>query len=92
MIGPGVLPTTRAPVPAGATACLPGAARRSAWWPSVADPAAPKITVALPTGWSTAAGRRCGVQSWSGRDGMSANVTIAVTTAGPGRGLQEVHR
>jgi hypothetical protein len=46
---------------------------------TVADPAAPRITVNLPDGWSSAAGSGDVGASLTGPDGMAAQITITAT-------------
>lgn len=55
---------------------------------TVPDPAAPKITVALPAGWSTAAGQGDVALRLAGPDGMWATVTIAETTLPPAEAFE----
>jgi hypothetical protein len=49
----------------------------------VADPAAPRITVMLPDGWTSDPGQGDVALTLSGPDGMTGTVTIAVTTLDP---------
>jgi hypothetical protein len=79
----GVVPTKRAPVPPNTVACsqpiTPGV-RMAA---QVKDPAAPKITVGVPDGWSMSAGSGDIGGQLAGPDGMTATVTIALTQLDP---------
>jgi hypothetical protein len=80
---PGILPTHRTPVPAGSTTCSadpPPLIGLIAWVP---DPAAPKITVALPTGWSPTKGDGDVGARITGPDGIWATVTIVRTPLDP---------
>lgn len=75
---PGVLETTRVPVPPNAVVCRleePGETAVAA----VADPAAPQITVRVPSGWSVTPGSGDIGATLSGPDEMAATVTIAAT-------------
>lgn len=85
---PGVVPTTRAPLPSDTTTCdvAPPPVGVVA---SVDDPSAPKITVALPTGWSTTAGEGDVGAKLTGPDGQWATVTIAETPLGPAEAFGE---
>jgi hypothetical protein len=49
----------------------------------VADTAAPRITVAVPDGWTAEPGQGDVALSLSGPDGMTGTVTIAATTLDP---------
>jgi hypothetical protein len=81
---PGILPTTRTSVPAGVVSCeLTDPPSDGVATATVADPAAPKITVALPQGWSTAPGEGDVGAKLTGPDGIWATVTIAKTTLDP---------
>jgi hypothetical protein len=87
---PGVVPTTRRSVPAGTMTCEStdpppdGAATAT-----VADPAAPKITVALPAGWSTGQGDGDVGAKLTGPEGIWATVTIAKTTLDPATAFKQ---
>ena len=80
---PGVVPTTRAPVPPNTVACsqpVKPAVRMTA---EVDDPQAPRIIVGVPDGWSmTAASGDVGGRL-EGPRGMWATVTIAQTQLDP---------
>jgi hypothetical protein len=77
MTEPGVLPTTRTPVPPSCPVPNPPPVSVVA---SVSDPAAPKITVALPAGWGASDGDGDVGVRLDGPQGLSARVTIAATT------------
>ncbi|RAV17274.1 hypothetical protein DQP55_03745 [Mycolicibacterium sp. GF69] len=79
---PGVVPTTARPAPTGSTCEMP-IAHPVEVVATVPDVAAPKITVALPEGWSTSAGEGDIGARFTGPDGMWAIVTIAETTLPP---------
>lgn len=84
---PGVVPTTATPLPSGST-CDPPASPVTAE-ATVPDPAAPKITVVLPEGWSTSAGQGDVGARLTGPDEMSATVTIAQTTLPPAEAFEK---
>lgn len=86
---PGVVPTTRKPIPAGATTCETPNPPPVGVTASVADPAAPKITVALPSGWSTTKGDGDVGAQLQGPDGVTATVTIAETPLEPAQAFQQ---
>lgn len=86
---PGVVPTTRVPVPAGETTCKSPNPPPVAVTASVDDPAAPQITIALPDGWSTTKGTGTVGAKLSGPDGLSATVTIAKTQLEPTAAFEE---
>ena len=81
---PGVVSTTRTEVPAGTVTCElvapPGDGVATA---AVSDPEAPRITIALPQGWSSAPGDADVGAKLTGPEGVSATVTIAKTTLDP---------
>ena len=56
---------------------------------SVPDPAAPKITVALPTGWSTTTGDGDVGARITGPDGIWATVTIVRTPLDPAAAFEK---
>jgi major membrane immunogen (membrane-anchored lipoprotein) len=80
---PGVVPTTRAPVPPNTIACsqpIKPAVRMTA---EVEDRHAPRITVGVPEGWSMTAGSGDVGGRLEGPRGMWAAVTIAQTQLDP---------
>lgn len=86
---PGIVPTTRTPVPAGEVTCEPPETPPVGVTATVADPAAPKITVALPQGWSTSAGDGDVGAKLQGPDGVWATVTIARTQLDPAEAFEK---
>lgn len=81
---PGVVSTTRTAVPPGTVTCeLTDPPQDGVATAAVSDPAAPKITVGLPPGWSSAPGDGDVGAKLSGPDGVTATVTIAKTTLDP---------
>ncbi|MFN8032191.1 MAG: hypothetical protein U0Q47_02710 [Mycobacterium sp.] len=79
---PGVLETTRRPVPANMQVCPQDLTGPTAV-ATVSDPAAPEITVALPDGWSAAPGSGDVGARLTGPDDMLAEITIAATPLEP---------
>jgi hypothetical protein len=79
---PGVLPTSKTPVPPDGLTCDVDPAPVGVV-ASVDNPAAPEVTVALPDGWSTTQGEGDVGAKLTGPDGASATVTIAVTQLEP---------
>jgi hypothetical protein len=81
---PGVVPTTRIPLPVNAATCpelhrFPVTVRAK-----VTDPAAPIITIGFPDGWSMTSRPRGDVGAqMEAKNGMWATVTIAKTELGP---------
>jgi hypothetical protein len=87
---PGVVPTTRTSVPAGTVTCeLTDPPPDGVATATVADPAAPKIMVALPAGWSTGQGDRDIGAKLTGPEGIWATVTIAKTTLDPAAAFKQ---
>lgn len=79
---PGVVETTKVPVPPNAVVCRPEQPGPTVV-ATVADPAAPQITVRVPAGWSATPGAGDVGASLSGPDDMVARVTIAATPLDP---------
>jgi hypothetical protein len=79
---PGIVATTRAPIPANAVTCPPSP-RAPRTTVTVADPQAPKVTVALPDGWTAAPVADDAGAKLPGPDGMFASVTITQTKLDP---------
>jgi hypothetical protein len=75
----GVVPTTRAPIPAQTVTCSPPVRPGVLIVAKVADPQAPKVTVPVPGGWNLARGSGDVAARMNGPDGMKATVTIAAT-------------
>jgi hypothetical protein len=86
---PGVVPTTRVPIPAGAATCENPKPPPVGVTATVDDPAAPKVTVALPDGWSTTDGTGDVGAKLQGPDGIWATVTIAKTQLEPAAAFEE---
>jgi hypothetical protein len=86
---PGILTTTRTPIPADAVSCAEPVKPANSAVAQVADPAAPKITVAVPDGWSVEPGSGDVGVKLQGPDGMFATVTIAPTKLGPAAAFTE---
>jgi hypothetical protein len=86
---PGVVPTTRTEVAPGTVTCAVPDPSSEAVQAAVADPRAPKITVALPPGWSTTQGEGDVGAQLTGPDGVSATVTIAKTTLDPAAAFKQ---
>ncbi|WP_243393762.1 hypothetical protein [Mycobacterium ahvazicum] len=82
---PGVEATLPDHIPPNALACLPAATGNGRMTAaSVSDPVAPRLTVPLPDGWSSAPGGGDVALTASGSDGLSARVTITPTDLEPG--------
>ena len=81
---PGILTTTRAPIPADSVTCDPPTPPVPRAVALIPDPQAPRITVALPPdGWSASPGSGEVAARIAGPDGMTATVTIAPTKLDP---------
>ena len=85
---PGVLPTTETPLPPDATTCdvTPPPVGVVA---SIDDPAAPRITVALPEGWSTTDGDGDIGAKLTGSQGIWASVRISATPLEPAEAFRQ---
>jgi len=79
---PGVVETTRQPVPANTQVCAQNLTGQTAM-AAVADPAAPKITVAVPDRWSAAPGTGDVGARFAGPDDMLAEISITATALDP---------
>jgi hypothetical protein len=86
---PGVVPTANTSAPAGMVTCELSAPPNGIATAAVADPAAPKITVTLPQGWSTAPGEGDVGAKLTGPEGVWATVTIAKTTLDPAAAFKQ---
>ncbi len=86
---PGVVTTSRTPVPAGAVRCAQPIKPAVTAVAQVSDPAAPTITVAVPDGWSVEPGSGDVGMRMQGPDGMVATVTIAQTKLDPAEAFTE---
>lgn len=87
---PGVVPTTRVPLPAAAATCpkMPGSpvSLRA----KVTDPAAPIITIEFPAGWSMSTRATGDLGAFlERRNGASARITIARTELGAAEAFGE---
>ena len=80
---PGVVATTRAPIPPDTVTCSQPVKPAVEAVAQVSDPAAPRITVAVPDGWSVEPGSGDVGVRMQGPDGMFATVTIAQTQLEP---------
>ncbi|MGA9491422.1 MAG: hypothetical protein WBV80_14395 [Mycobacterium sp.] len=81
---PGIETTLPDHIPPNAFACFPDPTEIGVGTVAqVSDPAAPRITVARPDGWTGEPGQRDVALSLSGPDRLTATVTIAVTTLDP---------
>jgi hypothetical protein len=79
---PGVVETTRQPVPSNAQVCVQDLTGQTST-ATVADPAAPKITVAVPDGWSVVPGSGDVGARFTGPDDMLAEISITATPLDP---------
>jgi hypothetical protein len=81
---PGVETTLPDHIPPNAFVCFPQPAGiGTGTVAQVADPAAPRITVAVPDGWNGQPGEGDVALALGGPDGMTGTVTIAATTLDP---------
>lgn len=81
---PGVVPTSPDVIPPNALICLPrSGATGEATRASVADPAAPRLTVTVPAGWTAAPGEGSTALTLKGPDGAEGRVSIAATDLEP---------
>jgi hypothetical protein len=83
LTGPGILPTEKTQTPASGSECVVEDQPPVSTVAAVADPAAPKITVPLPSGWGVSKGEGDVGARLVGPNGTSGSVTIAVTTLDP---------
>lgn len=86
---PGIVPTTRAPIPPNTVTCAQPVRPAVEAVAQVSDPQAPRITVAVPDGWSVTPGSGDVGVRLDGPDGMSATVTIARTQLDPAAAFTE---
>lgn len=77
---PGIMPTNRTPIPPNSVTCGPEARPAVTAVATVADPAAPRVTVGVPDGWSSTLGSGDVGVRLTGPDGMAAVVSITPTT------------
>jgi hypothetical protein len=80
---PGVVPTTRGPIPANTVTCSQKVKPPVGFAVKIDDPNAPLVTVGVPQGWSMTGGSGDIGGMLAGPDGMSATVTIAKTQLDP---------
>ena len=86
---PGILTTTRTPIAADTVSCAEPVTPADSAVAQVADPAAPKITIAVPDGWSVEPGSGDVGVKLQGPNGMFATVTIAPTKLDPAAAFTE---
>jgi hypothetical protein len=86
---PGIVATSRAPIPPDTVTCSQPVRPAVEALAQVSDPAAPRITVAVPDGWSVKPGSGDVGIRMEGPDGMSATVTIAKTQLAPAEAFTE---
>jgi hypothetical protein len=86
---PGVLPTTRAPIPPDAVTCSQPIKAATTMTAEVSDPAAPRITIAIPDGFSPSPGSGDVGARLDAPGGMWATVTIAPTQLDPAQAFTE---
>lgn len=79
---PGVVDTSRQAVPSNAQVCVQDLTGQTVT-AAVADPAAPKITVSVPDGWSVAPGSGDVGARLAGPDDMLAEIFITATALDP---------
>ena len=80
---PGIVATSRAPIPPDTVTCSQPVKPAVDAVAQISDPAAPRITVAVPDGWSAAQGSGDVGVRMEGPRGMSATVTIEQTQLDP---------
>jgi len=79
---PGVVDTSRQAVPSNAQVCVQDLTGQTAT-ATVTDPAAPKVTVSVPDGWSVAPGSGDVGARFTGPDDMLAEISITATALDP---------
>nr|WP_262491175.1 hypothetical protein [Mycobacterium simiae] len=81
---PGIVATQPESIPPDTVACTPSlTGEGQATLASVSDPAAPRITMSVPEGWSSALGSGDTALTLNGPKGMSAKVSIVATNLRP---------
>ncbi|MDX1875649.1 hypothetical protein SBI67_26315 [Mycolicibacterium sp. 120266] len=85
----GVVPTSRAQLPAQAVTCEPEHKPQIGFVAQVADAAAPVVTVPVPDGWSMQGGSGDIAGHLTGPQGMNATITIAATSLEPAKAFEE---
>lgn len=86
---PGILTTTRTPIPADTVSCSEPVTPAVSAVARVPDPTAPRITVVVPDGWTTEPGSGDVGLRMQGPNGMFATVTIAQTKLDPAQAFTE---
>ncbi|BBY28308.1 hypothetical protein [Mycolicibacterium sediminis] len=79
---PGILETSRAPVPAGTVTCTPDPRPPAGFVAAIDDATAPQIVLAVPEGWTSTEGTDAVAGTLAGPKGMTATITIAPTDLG----------
>ncbi len=83
---PGIVTTHPEHIPPDTVACSPSLTGEGrATLASVSDPAAPRITISVPDGWTSTPGSGATALMLTGPNGMKATVTIAPTDLQPDR-------
>ncbi|WP_232021984.1 hypothetical protein [Mycobacterium basiliense] len=83
---PGIVATEPEHIPPDTVACVPSLTGEGRAHPAnVSDPAAPRITLNVPDGWTSVAGSGDTASILTGPDGMTAKVTITPTDLPPDR-------
>jgi len=80
---PGIAATLPDRIPPNAAACVPPPGTGHQTPATVSDEAAPRLTIAVPDGWTSAPGSGDTALTITGPDGMSAKVTISSTDLPP---------
>ena len=86
---PGIVTTSRTPVPADTVSCSQPVKPAVSAVAQVSDPAAPTITVAVPDGWTVKPSSGDVGLRMEGPDGMFATVTITQTKLDPAEAFTE---
>jgi hypothetical protein len=87
---PGVKETLPDTIPPNALICFSSPTDIGTATPAaVADPAAPRVTISVPSGWMSNPGTGDVALTLAGPDGMSGTVTIAVTTLEPAAAFEK---
>ncbi|WP_233213363.1 hypothetical protein [Mycobacterium hubeiense] len=80
---PGVKETLRESIPPNAFLCFPKPGAGRATPATIADAAAPRVTISLPDGWTSKPGTGDVALNLQGPEGMSGTVSIVRTTLDP---------
>ena len=87
---PGVKETLRETIPPNAFVCFPApTGTGNATTATVGDPAAPRLTITSPDGWTSVPSTGDVALMLTGPDGMSGTVTITATTLGPAQAFDK---